>query len=100
MIAIPSGTITAEDVGRVHNAAMPPENGNEVILLTSISSKYLVDGRTETESIPIGIPGNKLQVTISMVRVRKEKLRRWFEWPTALERNLVGWRIEIVSKPN
>lgn len=100
MISIPSGIITAEDVGRAHSAAIPSESSDEVILPTSTSCKYLVDGRTETEHMPIGLHGNKLQVTITVIKVPKEKLRRWFDWPAALERNLLGWRIQIVSSPD
>lgn len=94
MVAIPSGVITASDVGRVLEAAMSLLRKDDVIMHASPTCSFVVDGVMQTEFMPIGMPATRLDVTVALVRINEGMLQRWCDWATALGRNIVGWRIE------
>ncbi|OIQ63203.1 DNA translocase FtsK [mine drainage metagenome] len=94
MVAIPSGVITANDVGRVIEAGMSCLRS---IVQASPICHFLVDGNLQTEFMPIGMPAKKLQVSIALLPIPEGMLQRWHGLANALGRNLVGWRIEEVS---
>lgn len=94
MVAIPSGIITASDVGRVIEAAMSLLCKDDVIMQASSTCRFVVDGVMQTEFMPIGMPATRLDVTVALVRINEGMLQRWRDWATALGRNIVGWRIE------
>lgn len=94
MVAIPSGIITANDVGRVLEAAMSLFCKNDVIMQASCSCHFVVDGVMQTEFMPIGMPATRLDVKVALVRINEGKLHHWRGCATALGRNIVGWRIE------
>lgn len=94
MVAIPSGVITASDVGRVLEAAMSLLRKDDVIMHASPTCSFVVDGVMQTEFMPIGMPATRLDVTVALVRINEGMLQRWRDWATALGRNIVGWRIE------
>lgn len=94
MVAIPSGVITASDIGRVLEAAMSLLCKDDVIMQASSTCSFVVDGVMQTEFMPIGMPATRLDVTVALVRINEGKLHHWRDWATALGRNIVGWRIE------
>ena len=94
LIAIPSGIVTAIDIGRALEAAMTLPCQEDVIMLASTNYCFAVDGLMETEFMPIGMPAKRLAVTVSLVRIPEGLLKRWREWATVLERKIVSWRIE------
>ena len=94
MVAIPSGVITASDIGRVLEAAMSLLCKEDVILQASSTCCFVVDGVMQTEFMPIGMPATRLDVTVALLRINEGMLQRWRDWATALGRNIVGWRID------
>lgn len=94
MVSIPSGVITANDVGRVIEAAM---SCSRSIIQASSICHYRVDDSLETELMPIGMPCQKLQVSIALLPIPENRLQRWHDWAKALGRNLVGWRVEVLT---
>ena len=94
LIAIPSGIVTAIDIGRALEAAMTLPCQEDVIMLASTNYCFAVDGLIETEFMPIGMPAKRLDVTVSLVRIPEGLLKRWREWAAVLESKIVGWRIE------
>ncbi|MGZ8271026.1 MAG: hypothetical protein ACXW1T_07445 [Methylophilus sp.] len=94
MVAIPSGIITASDVGRVLETAMSLLCRDDVIMHASPTCHFVVDGVMQTEFMPIGMPATRLDVTVALVRINEGMLQRWRDWATTLRRNIVGWRIE------
>jgi hypothetical protein len=94
MVAIPSGIITASDVGRVLEAAMSLLCKDDVIMHASPTCSFVVDGVMQTAFMPIGMPATRLDVTVALVRINEGMLQRWRNWATALGRNIIGWRIE------
>ena len=94
LIAIPSGIVTAIDIGRALEAAMTLPCQEDVIMLASTNYCFAVDGLMETEFMPIGMPAKRLDVTVSLVRIPEGLLKRWREWAAVLERKIVSWRIE------
>lgn len=97
MIAITSGIITATDVGRALEAAMSLQCKDDVIMHASSKCHFVVDGVIQTEFMPIGLPATRLDVTVAVVRINEGMLQRWRALATALERNIVGWRVETVQ---
>lgn len=98
MIAISSGTITARDVGRAVEAAMSLPCSNLTFLHASPTCSFTVDGYVQTEFMPIGLPGKRLEVKMELVRVCDKMLPRWRDWANVLGRNMVGWRVEEISE--
>ncbi|MDP3308962.1 hypothetical protein, partial [Methylotenera sp.] len=96
MVAIPSGIITASDVGRVLEAAMSLLCKDDVIMHASPTCSFVVDGVMQTEFMLIGMPATRLDVTVALVRINEGMLQRWRDWATALGRNIVAWRIEAL----
>lgn len=96
MVAIPSGIITASDVGRVIEAAMSLLCKDDVIMHASPTCSFVVDGVMQTEFMPIGMPATRLDVTVALVRINEGMLQRWRDCATALGRNIVAWRIEAL----
>lgn len=96
MVAIPSGIITASDVGRVLEAAMSLQCKDDVIMHALPTCCFAVDRVMRTEFMPIGMPAKKLDVTVALARIPDEMLQRWRDWAAALGRKIVGWRIEEV----
>ena len=96
MVAIPSGIITFSDVGRVLEAATSLPCRDDVLIYTSPTCHFLVDGTMRTKLMPVGIPAKRLDVTVALIRINEDMLRRWRGWAAALGRNIVGWRIEEV----
>jgi len=94
MVAIPSGVVSASDVGRVLEAAMSLLCKEDVIMQASSTCHFVVDGVMQTEFMPIGMPATRLDVTVALVRSNEGTLQRWRDWASALGRNIVGWRIE------
>lgn len=94
MVAIPSGVITASDVGRVLEAAMSLLRKDDVVMHASPTCSFVVDGVMQTEFMPIGMSATRLDVTVALVRINEGKLHHWRDCATALGRNIVGWRIE------
>ena len=97
MVAIPSGIITASDVGRVLEAAMSLQCKDDVVMQASPTCHFMVDGVMQTEFIPVGMPAKKLDVTVALARIPDEMLQRCRDWAAALGRKMVGWRIEKVD---
>lgn len=97
MVAIPSGIITANDFGRVLEAAMSLFCKEDVVMQASSSCHFVVDGVMQTEFMPIGMPATRLDVKVALVRINEGKLQRWRDLATALGRNIVGWRVEMVQ---
>ncbi len=94
MVAIPSGVVSASDVGRVLEAAMSLMCEDDLIMHASSTCHFVVDGVMQTAFMPIGMPATRLDVTVALERINEEMLQRWRDWAAALERNIVGWRIE------
>lgn len=94
MVTIPSGVVSASDVGRVLEAAMSLLCKDDVIMQASSHCHFVVDGVMQTEFMPIGMPATRLDVTVALVRINEGMLQRWRDWATALGRNIVAWRIE------
>lgn len=94
MISIISGVITANHVGRVIEVAMSIQRPDKVIMQSPTSCRFLVNGSLETELMPIGMPSQKLQVTLGLICIPKGMLQRWNDWAAALGRKCVGWRVE------
>jgi len=94
MVAIPTGMITANDVGRALEAAMSLLCADDVVMPASTVCNFVVDGVIWTEFMPIGMPATRLDVTVALVRIPEGMLKRWHDLATALGRNIVGWRIE------
>lgn len=94
MVTIPSGVVSASDVGRVLEAAMSLLCKDDVIMQASSQCHFVVDGVMQTEFMPIGMPATRLDVTVALVRINEGMLQRWRDWATALGRNIVAWRIE------
>ena len=76
MIAIGSGTVTARDVGRAIEAAMSLPCSNLIFLHASPICVFTVDGSVQTEFMPIGLPGKKLEVKMELVRICDKMLPR------------------------
>ena len=98
MIAIKSETITARDVGRAIEAAMSLPCSNLTFLHASPICAFTVDGSVQTEFMPIGLPGKKLEVKMELVRICDKMLPRWRDWAKVLGRDMVGWRVEEISE--
>jgi cell division ATPase FtsA len=96
MVAIPSGIITVSDVGRVLEVATSLPCRDDVFMCTSPTYHFLVDGTMRTKLMPIGMPAKRLEVTVALIRINEDMLRRWRGWAAALGRNIVSWRIEEV----
>lgn len=94
MVAIPSGVVSAGDVGWVLEAAVSLQCKDDVIMQASPKCCFVVDGVMQTEFMPIGMPATRLDVTVALVRINEGMLQRWRDWATALGRNIVAWRIE------
>ena len=90
LMGIPSGVVTATDVGRVLEAAMTLTCKENVIVSTSF--EFSLDEVLNTKFMPIGMPAKRLDVTVKLVRIPKGILKRWHDWAMALERHtwLVG----------
>lgn len=96
MVAIPSGVVSASDVGRVLEAAMLLPCNDDVIMQASPICNFVVNGVMQTAFMPIGMPASRLDVTVALVRINEGVMQRWRNWATALGRNIVGWRIEVI----
>mgnify|MGYP006943056599 CR=1 FL=1 len=96
MIAVPSGIVTVEDIGRVLETALSLTGTDEVILQVRSTAQFLVGDSMLTDIFPIGIPSQKLEVTIELVRVNKQWLLRWVQWTESLGRRINGWHIKVV----
>ena len=96
MVAIHSGVVTPIDVGRALEAAMSLLSSTHTVLHASPTCIFVVNDRVQTELMPIGIPGKKLEVKVALVRISTGILQRWCDWANALGRNVVGWRVEII----
>lgn len=96
MVTIPSGIVTIGDVGRVFEAATSLPFRDDVLMYTSSTCHFLVDGTMRTKIMPIGMPAKRLDVTVALIRINDGMLQRWRDWASALGRNIVGWRIEEV----
>jgi cell division ATPase FtsA len=96
MVTISSGIVTISDVGRVFEAATSLPFGDDVLMYTSPTCHFLVDGTIRTKVMPIGMPATRLDVTVALIRINDGMLQRWRDWASALGRNIVGWRIEEV----
>lgn len=96
MVAIPSGIITASDVGRVLETAMSLLCKDDVVMQASPTCHFVVDGVMQTEFMPVGMPAKRLDVTVALARIPDEMLQRWRDWATALGCKMVGWRNEVI----
>lgn len=97
MVTIPSGIVTASDVGRVFEAATSLLCKDDVIMHALPTYRFVVNNELHTELMPIGMPATRLDVTVALVRVPARMLQRWCEWANALGRNVIGWRIEVIT---
>lgn len=97
IVAIPSGIITASDVGRALEAAMSLQCKDDVVMQASPICHFVVDGVMQTEFMPVGMPAKRMDVTVALARIPDEMLQRWRDWAAALGRKMVGWRIEKVD---
>lgn len=95
IIKIPSGIITANDVGRALEA-MSFFSNDSVYMHASASINFIVDGNLQTQHMPIGLLGQKLEVSTNFAKIPLGKLNRWHDWAKALGQHMVGWRIEEV----
>lgn len=96
MVAIPSGIVTASDVGRVLEAATSLLCKDDVIMHASLVCSFVVDNTLHMELMPIEMPATRLDVTVAFVRFFAGMLECWCDWANALGRNVLTWRIEIV----
>lgn len=90
MVAIPSGIVTANDIGRVLEAAMSLPCKNDVIMHASPAYSFVVNNELHTELMPIGMAATRLDTTISLVRIPTVMQQRWRECATELELNLIA----------
>lgn len=97
MIAISSGIVSARDLGRAIEAAMSLPSSNLTFLHASLTCAFVVDGSLQTEFMPLGLPGKRLEVKMQLVRICDKILPRWCEWAQVLGRNMVGWRVELIK---
>lgn len=98
MVAIPSGIVTASDVGRVLEAATSLLCKDDVLMHASPIYSFVVNNALHTELMPIGMPATRLAVTVALARIPAGILKRWREWATTLGHNLIAWRIEVVAE--
>ncbi len=98
MVAIPSGIVTASDVGRVLEAATSLLCKDDVIMHASPTYSFVVNNELHTELMPLGMPATRLDVTVELVRIPSRLQQCWCEWTTALGHNLIVWRIEVVAE--
>lgn len=98
MVAIPSGIVTASDVGRVLEAATSLLCKDDVIMHASPTYSFVVNNELHTELMPIGMPATRLDVTVALVHIPAGMQQRWCEWATTLGCNLIAWRIEVVAE--
>lgn len=96
MVAISSGIVTTNDVGRVLEAATSLLCKDDVIMHASPTYSFVVNNELYTELMPIGMPATGLDVTVALVRIPAGMLQRWRDSVAALGRNIVGWRIEVI----
>lgn len=97
MVNIPSGVVTSNDVTRVLQAANNHLRFNGDYIQAYSNPTYTINNKLQTEFIPLGLIGQKLEVTIKIVEVPKGMIRRWHEWSLALGRNIVRWDVEIMA---
>ncbi len=97
MIGIPSGTITVNDIARLLEATIPSEYfSNDCI--ASPRLQFVLDDKLKTDILPVGMRCKRLEVMVTYARGCVEKVQRWFDWATALNRTIVGWDVEILER--
>lgn len=96
MVAIESGIVTANDVARVLEVAMSLNVASGMVLVqASTVCLYFVGDDIQTEYMPLGLPGKRLEAKLSLGLIPSGTLQRWKILASAAGRKMTGWRIEV-----
>jgi len=97
MVAIPSGVITPEDIGRVLEVAISVSRTSSMrLVVMSPVQAFIIDDWVHTETMPLGMYGKKLEVSVDLGVIPEETMHQLQILADASGRKLVGMRANII----